>query len=382
MIRWRRVLVWIAGLAVVAAGLAWTVTGGPAASSAPALLPANAPASAPAPLPASTTAPRLSRRSAAEPNGRARTGFVTGDIYLQHKVPKGFLESPQRIEAIVNRLKERKLWHRLVLIEPREAPMEWLAAIHDPNYVRRAQAACQQGLAQLDGPDMPIGPRSYDAAVASAGGVLAAIDAVMDGNVDNAFCAVRPPGHHAMKDKAMGFCMFNNVAVGARYVQKKHNLARVLIVDWDVHHGNGTQAAFYDDPSVFYFSTHRSPFYPGTGGEEETGAGKGKGFTLNVPLPAGVGDANVIQAFRDKLVPAAEAFRPDFVLVSAGFDAHQADPLGGMRLTENGYAELTRIVKDIARRHARGRLVTVLEGGYDPEALARSVESHLRALME
>ena len=368
MIRWRWVSLWIAGLAIVAIGLGWIATGGPAPSSTS----ASSPASAPAPAPVPTTSP----------SPRARTGFVTGNIYLQHKVPKGFLESPQRIEAIVARLKEQKLWDRLVHIEPRAAETEWLTAIHKASYLRRAQAACQEGQKQLDCPDMPIGPRSYDVAVMAAGGVLAAVDAVMDGNVDNAFCAVRPPGHHAMEDKAMGFCMFNNVAVAARYIQKKHKLERVLIVDWDVHHGNGTQAAFYDDPSILYFSTHRSPFYPGTGDANETGAGKGKGFTLNIPLPAGAEDANVIDAFRDKLVPAADAFRPDFVLVSAGFDAHRADPLGGMKLTEKGYAELTRIVRTIARRHARGRLVTVLEGGYDPEALAQSVESHLRALME
>ena len=360
----RRTLTRVVCLAAVAAGLAWIATGGPAESPPQSPLPAS--------LPAATSAP----------GGRSRTGFVTGDIYLLHKVREGFPEKPKRLEAIVARLKERKLWERLVLIEPRAAEVKWLTAIHEANYIRRAQAACQAGLDQLDCTDMPICPQSYDAAVAAAGGVLAAVDAVMDGNVDNAFCAVRPPGHHAMKDRAMGFCMFNNVAVAARYIQKKHKLARVLIVDWDVHHGNGTQAAFYDDSTVFYFSTHRSPFYPGTGEANETGAGKGAGSKLNVPLPVGAGDANVIDAFRGKLVPAADAFRPDFVLVSAGFDAHQADPLGGMKFTAQGYAELTRIVQTIARRHARGRLVTVLEGGYDPESLAESVESHLKAMME
>ena len=204
----------------------------------------------------------------------------------------------------------------------------------------------------------------------------------MDGKVRNAFCAVRPPGHHALKDRAMGFCLFNNVAIAASYIQKKHKLGKVLIVDWDVHHGNGTQAAFYDDPSVFYFSAHQSPFYPGTGSAEERGAGKGVGFTLNVPLPAGCGDAEYKKAFLEKLKPAAAAFQPDFVLVSAGFDAAKDDLLGRMKVTPEGYAELTRIVKGIAEQHCQGRLVSVLEGGYNLEGLAASVEAHVRVLME
>ena len=200
--------------------------------------------------------------------------------------------------------------------------------------------------------------------------------------IRNAFCAVRPPGHHALKDRAMGFCFFNNVAIAAKYIQNKHHLARVLIVDWDVHHGNGTQAIFYDDPSVFYFSTHQSPFYPGTGGADEKGEGKGRGFTLNVPLPAGSGDADYAKAFEEKLKPAAAAFQPDFVLISAGFDAARGDLLGRMDLTPEGYAQLTRIVKAIAQQYCKGRLVSVLEGGYNLEALAASVEAHVRVLVE
>jgi acetoin utilization deacetylase AcuC-like enzyme len=180
----------------------------------------------------------------------------------------------------------------------------------------------------------------------------------------------------------MGFCLFNNVAVAACYIQKKHKLAKVLIVDWDVHHGNGTQAAFYSDPTVFYFSTHLSPFYPGTGGAEEKGEGQGVGFTLNVPLPAGSGDPEYRKAFEEKLKPAAEAFKPDFVLISAGFDAAQGDLLGRMKVTPEGYAALTRIVKRIADHHCQGRLVSVLEGGYNLDALAASVEAHVRVLRE
>jgi acetoin utilization deacetylase AcuC-like enzyme len=216
----------------------------------------------------------------------------------------------------------------------------------------------------------------------AVGGVQSAIDAVMEGRIKNAFCAVRPPGHHALKDRAMGFCFFNNVAIAAKYIQNQHRLSKVLVVDWDVHHGNGTQAIFYDDPTVFYFSAHQSPFYPGTGGADEKGEGKGLGFTLNVPLPAGSGDAEYLKAFEERLKPAAAAFQPDFVLISAGFDSARDDLLGRMNLTPGGYAQLTRIVKAIAEQHCRGRLVSVLEGGYNLEALAASVEAHLRVLME
>jgi len=229
---------------------------------------------------------------------------------------------------------------------------------------------------------VPLSEESARVAALAAGGVLAAVDAVAEGRVRNAFCAVRPPGHHARRDKAMGFCIYNNVAIAARYAQKKHGLPRVLIVDWDVHHGNGTQEMFYDDPTVLYFGVHRHPFYPGTGGAEERGAGRGLGFTVNVPLAAGAGDAEFAAAFRDRMEPAAREFRPDLVLISAGFDAHEADPLGGMKMTPAGYADLTRIVRRVAQATARGRIVSVLEGGYDLDGLAASVEAHLRALME
>ena len=214
----------------------------------------------------------------------------------------------------------------------------------------------------------------------AAGGVLAAVDAVMNKQVTNAFCAVRPPGHHAMENRAMGFCIFNNVAIGTKYVQKKYGLSNVLIVDWDVHHGNGTQAAFYDDPTVLYFSVHQYPFYPGSGSEAEKGEGKGLNYTINVPLPAGSGDDVYVKAFEEKLRPAALAFGPDFVFISAGFDAHENDLLGGMKVTADGFAELTRIVKAIAQRCCNGRIVSVLEGGYHLGGLAASVEAHIRVL--
>ena len=270
----------------------------------------------------------------------------------------------------------------MAAIGPRRALSEWITTEHSLEYVARVAIACRGGDAHLDTMDVSVSPKSYDVALQAVGGVLAAVDAVMAGKVRNAFCAVRPPGHHALMDKAMGFCLFNNVALAARYIQKKHGLAKVLVVDWDVHHGNGTQAMTYADPTVLYFGIHQYPFYPGTGAAEEKGEGEGLGFTVNVPLPAGSGDAEYRKAFEEVLAPAARRFRPDFVLISAGFDAHANDPIGGMKVTAGGFADLTRIVRRVAAASARGRIVSVLEGGYDLKGLAASVEAHLRALME
>ncbi len=317
----------------------------------------------------------------AGPADPGRTGFVYDEAYLKHDVGPGHPERPERLTAIVAHLQDTGLMDRLTRIPPSPAQAEWLTQIHDASYVAEFERACEEGEPWLHSADTPISAQSYQVALLAAGGVLEAVDAVMEGSAKNAFCAVRPPGHHALKDRAMGFCLLNNVAIAARYVQRKYELNRVLIVDWDVHHGNGTQAAFYDDPGVLYFSVHQYPFYPGTGAETETGAGPGEGYTLNAPLSAGSGDAAFIEAFERILKPKALEFRPEFVLVSAGFDAHEDDPLGSMKVTGEGYAALTRIVTDIADECCRGRLVSVLEGGYNTEALAESVEAHIRALL-
>ncbi|HSW01723.1 MAG TPA: SUMF1/EgtB/PvdO family nonheme iron enzyme [Sedimentisphaerales bacterium] len=313
---------------------------------------------------------------------RPKTAFVYHNLYLEHKTTPGHPESPGRLTAIVEHLKAVRLDGKLAALTPEPAPRKWIQTVHTAGYIERARKACAEGDDYLDTGDVPISTRSYEAAVMAAGGVLTAVDAVMKGQVRNAFCAVRPPGHHALADRAMGFCIFNNVAIGARYVQQQYGLARVLIVDWDVHHGNGTQATFYDDPSVLYFSVHQYPFYPGTGTESETGKGPGVGTTINVPLPAGSDDDDFLEAFEKKLTPAADSFGPDFVFVSAGFDAHENDTLGGMRVTTACFGKLTRIVKGIAERSCQGRLVSVLEGGYGLGGLASSVETHLRVLMD
>ncbi|UCG57169.1 MAG: SUMF1/EgtB/PvdO family nonheme iron enzyme [Phycisphaerales bacterium] len=311
----------------------------------------------------------------------SRTGFVYDDAYLDHKTTPGHPEAPQRLVAILDRLKNSNVYAGLQKLGPSPASEEWLIAVHTREYVERVRQSCDTNAGYLDSLDVPISARSYEVALLAAGGVLGAVDAVMEGKITNAFCAVRPPGHHAMEDRAMGFCIFNNVAIGARYIRKKWNLSKILIVDWDVHHGNGTQAEFYDDPNVLYFSVHQYPFYPGSGSEQEKGDGEGLNKNINMPLPAGSGDGDYLRVFREKLEPAALAFSPDFVLVSAGFDAHKDDLLGGMRVTEHGFAELTRIVKAIAEKCCEGRLVSVLEGGYGLEGLAASVEAHIRVLM-
>ncbi len=277
-------------------------------------------------------------------------------------------------------LQRQGLLDTVLRLHPEPAAEQWITRVHTPKYVHQLQAAVRSAPTRLDA-DTWVSKHSYDVARRAVGGVLLAVDTVIAGQAHNAFAAVRPPGHHALPERAMGFCLLNHVAIAARYAQQQHGVGRILIVDWDVHHGNATQEVFFSDPSVLYFSTHQYPFYPGTGAASESGTGAGQGTTINVPLAAGSGDKELIAAFRERLRPAANAFAPEFVFISAGFDAHHRDPLGQLQVTESGYANLTRIVKDIAERHAAGRLVSVLEGGYNLDALGRSVETHLRVLI-
>jgi len=309
------------------------------------------------------------------------TAFIYSEKYLQHRPSATHPESPNRLKWIGAHLQKVGLWEQLLVQEPEPADNKWIEQIHSPEYIQRVHDLCKAGHSTIDCPDVEVSSESYNAALVAVGGVLKAVDMVVTQKVRNVFCAVRPPGHHALKDVASGFCLFNNIAIAAKYAQLEHGIGNVLIIDWDVHHGNGTQAAFYHDPTVFYFSTHQYPHYPGTGAAGETGTGEGRGFTLNVPMHPYSNDDVYRRAFIDELVPAAERFQPKLVLISAGFDAHVRDPLSSIQLTELCFNELTMIVKTIADRWADSRIISVLEGGYHPEGLPRSVAAHLRALV-
>jgi acetoin utilization deacetylase AcuC-like enzyme len=313
----------------------------------------------------------------------AKTGMLFDDVYLSHLARvSDHPERPERLIAIRNGLDRAGLMSSLHRITPRRATDAELMLVHSRQYLElvRKELSALRGTANLSTGDTLVSPGSLEAAQYAAGGVLGAVDAVMTGKVTNAFCAVRPPGHHASPTRGMGFCIYNNVAIAARYVQKTYGLRRVLIVDWDYHHGNGTQDTFYEDDSVFVFDTHHYGAYPGTGSAAETGAGKAAGTKLNVPMLPGAGDSEFLAAFKDKLVPAARKFKPDFILISAGFDGMRNDILGKFDITPEGFAAMTRIVVDLSNELCRGRLVSVLEGGYRLEGLADSVASHVKTL--
>jgi acetoin utilization deacetylase AcuC-like enzyme len=304
------------------------------------------------------------------------TAFLADPIAKEHDTGPGHPERIARWDAAVKGLGERALTPSA----PRAATFDELALCHDPAYIRSAEADVRAGRDGLTTGDTDICPRSFEAAVRGAGACLNAVDPVMTGKASNAFCIVRPPGHHATPDRGMGFCLFNNVAIAARYAQREFGVDRVAIADWDVHHGNGTQDIFYKDPSVFFFSTHQSPWYPGTGDLEETGVGAGKGTTLNCPFPAGSGREQILGAFRGKFMALMEGYKPDLVLLSAGFDSRLGDPLGHFRLTDADFTELTEIMREIADKHAGSRLISVLEGGYDLAGLTKAVSAHVQAL--
>jgi len=312
----------------------------------------------------------------------SRTGLVYHGDYLKHDTGPGHPERAARLEAIMEHLRKSPLFPELSLITPQIAPIEAVARNHSREYIEHVREICERGPGLLDSGDTVVSSESYQVALLAVGGVLDAVDAVMAGDLCNAFCAVRPPGHHAEWAQAMGFCLFNNVAIAARHIQQVHQLPKVLIVDWDVHHGNGTQHAFEEDPQVFYFSIHQFPHYPGTGARSERGRGRGQGTILNAPMPAGSTDENYGKIFKEQLLPEAQRFAPDFVLISAGFDAHREDPLSAIGLSDEAYEDMTRRVMDIAAECCQGRLVSVLEGGYYLPALTRCVEKHISVLME
>ena len=308
------------------------------------------------------------------------TGFLTHDRFLDHCHGPGHPEGADRLLAIWRRLQESGTRKRLVGLEPAEADRRSLTQVHSPFHIDLVERLSATGRTSGLTPDTGISKGTFGAARLASGGAITAVDAVVSGTVDNAFCAHRPPGHHAERDQAMGFCYFNHIAVAAMHLRNRHGIRRMAVIDWDVHHGNGTQHSFESDPDILFFSIHQHPHYPGTGAAEERGIGPGVGATLNVPVPAGTGDAKYVEIFTEVLRPAIDAFEPKFLLLSAGFDAHRADPLGGVELTETGFVKLTETVTDMARDHCGGRLVSLLEGGYDLEATAVSVDLHLQTL--
>ncbi|MGA2363598.1 MAG: histone deacetylase [Candidatus Aminicenantales bacterium] len=307
-----------------------------------------------------------------------KPGVVFDHCFADHAMGPGHVESPERVR-VLNRMLEEEAPGRYLRIEPRPATDAELGWVHERAYIDFLRSTAGRDEVFLDA-DTSAGPRTFETALLAAGGFLRAIDAVMEGRVGSAFALVRPPGHHAEASRAMGFCFFNNVAVGAEYLIRRHGLRRILIVDWDLHHGNGTQHAFYSRRDVLYFSTHQVPLFPGTGAVRETGDGPGIGYNLNVPLTAGKGDADFLRVFRKILGPVSAQFRPEFILVSAGFDICAGDPLGGMAVSREGFGLLTDALSGLAAESSAGRIAFVLEGGYDLPALRNGVREVLDRL--
>jgi len=309
------------------------------------------------------------------------TGLVTAPVCLAHDTGPGHPERPERVASALERLEESGLMAEVESVLPDAAPIEAVTRVHPLQHLKELERVIASGARSVNEPDMGISTSSWEAALVSSGAALLSADRVISGDWRNALCLVRPPGHHAEATHAMGFCLINHAAIAARYLQEVHGLKRVAIIDFDVHHGNGTQHLLEDDPSIFYASLHQWPLYPGTGAATERGVGDGEGATLNVPLSAGGTDAVYLTALEDIVLPAVETFAPEALILSSGFDAHARDPLGGMEVTTEGFGQMTRLFLDLAEKSCKGRVISLLEGGYDLEGLASSVEAHTAALL-
>jgi acetoin utilization deacetylase AcuC-like enzyme len=310
-----------------------------------------------------------------------KTAFVHHPLALKHDTGIGHPETAQRYEAVMAAIKsDESIWSELLEIVPEKASQGLIQAAHSKEHFKRVAGAFEHGVEFLDA-DTVISMQSCDAALFAAGGVCRAVDAIMVGEAGNAFVAARPPGHHATAESAMGFCLFNNVAVGARYAQNRYKeIERVAIVDWDVHHGNGTQGIFFDDPSVHFFSIHQYPWYPGSGSRGEIGFGRGKGYTMNVPVKANTKASDQKRMFEAAIEDIASNFMPDLIMISAGFDSHLTDPLGQLRLENADFESMTRTITSWADQVCGGRVVSVLEGGYNLQTLGNTVRAHVTAL--
>lgn len=311
----------------------------------------------------------------------AKTAVFYDDLCTYHEMGYLHPESPRRLQAIKEVLNGNGVGRELIKLLPRDATEEEIALIHDKNYIERIKGTDGKELTALD-PDTSANAYTWKASLRAAGGFLACVEEVAEGKAKNAYAFVRPPGHHAEKARAMGFCFFNNVAIGAEWLIRNKGIERVAIIDFDVHHGNGTQHSFYSKDDVFFASVHRFPFYPGTGAANETGEGKGKGATLNVPLPAGSDDDDHRRAISEIIIPAVERFAPEILLVSAGYDSHISDPLGGMKVTTKGYRLIMESLVEFASECCNNKLAVVLEGGYDLSALRECAEASLEAMQK
>ncbi len=308
------------------------------------------------------------------------TGLLYDPVFLEHETSQGHPECRQRLEVSIQHLKQQSWFDQLTQLSPRTADLKWIESVHSFDYIKRAEAACSSGNHFLDSMDVSICPESFNIAREATGAVLEMADKVINNDIDNGLALIRPPGHHAEQDQALGFCLFNNVAILAKYLQKQYQLDKILILDWDVHHGNGTQHTFEADPSVLYISTHQYPFYPGTGAYSETGIHKGAGTTLNCPMPAGANDSDYELAFKDQILPRIDEFKPEAIIISAGFDAHKDDPLGQINLSAEFYAWMTERIMEKAEQYSDKRIISVLEGGYNLDMLPICIEKHLSTL--
>jgi acetoin utilization deacetylase AcuC-like enzyme len=313
-----------------------------------------------------------------------KTGFLYDERYQLHLTGDYHPEVPERLSRVYRGIQEAGLLARLIPIEASRADMKWIELVHDVRYIQRFEAACLSGKHMFDSPDNQMCYDTYETAILAVGGILDVARRLMEGELDNAFCAVRPPGHHAEVAKAMGFCYFNNVAIAARYLQNQCGIQRVGIVDFDVHHGNGTQQIFEQDPTVFYYSIHEHPSfaYPGTGREFEYGINSGHGYTKNSPVLPGKGDEEYKRLIEKDLNPAFDKFKPEVILVSVGFDAHEDDDMSGIKLSTTGYSWIMQRIVELGRQHARGRIISVLEGGYCLHRLPELAANHVEILLD
>ncbi len=307
-----------------------------------------------------------------------KTGLATSEFFLKHETGSSHPECKERLSSILEKINVQSYFKELNLIEPRVATREEISLNHNKSYITEFEKKVNSGSGYFD-MDTPYSKDSFLAASKAVGAGLDIADKILTSELKNGLALVRPPGHHAVKEHAMGFCMFNNIAITAKYLQQ-NGVKKILIYDFDVHHGNGTEESFYDEENIFFISTHQFPFYPGTGKSTDIGGGPGKGFTKNIPLASSTNDTKFIETIKEEIIPIIDNFQPEFILLSSGFDAHKLDPLGGLEISTKGFEKITEILKNKAEEICKGRMISFLEGGYHLEALAESVETHLSVL--